>query len=86
LLSCEQLRGLQEKEDERAAREATEAALQLSHPHYMARTTAEPRPNAYIEPVLGVPKPYGGFAPLKPTDPGSNMRHIRAPAPVEIEI
>jgi hypothetical protein len=53
----------------------------------LLRTTAEPRPNAYIPEYLGVPKPYSGpFAPFKPSEPGVTMRHIRAPAHVEIEI
>ena len=44
------------------------------------RTTATPRPNAYIpEHGLGVPKPYGSRAPFKPSVPGSTMRHIRKP-------
>uniref|UniRef100_A0A1I8FN67 Reverse transcriptase domain-containing protein n=1 Tax=Macrostomum lignano TaxID=282301 RepID=A0A1I8FN67_9PLAT len=52
-------------------------------------TTAEPRPNAYIpndEVELPIPRPYGGHAPFKPTEPGSNMRHIRKPRPKPIEI
>ncbi|DBA98634.1 TPA: Coiled-coil flagellar protein [Trebouxia sp. C0004] len=47
---------------------------------------AESRPNAYIPEDLGIPKPYGGFAPFKPTEPGSSMRHIRVPNPGEIVI
>ena len=47
---------------------------------------AESRPNAYIPEDLGIPKPYGGFAPFKPSDPGSSMRHIRVPNPREIVI
>jgi hypothetical protein len=50
------------------------------------QTTAEPRPNAYIPDELGIPKPYGALAPFKPQEPGSTMRHIRAPIPLEIEI
>jgi chromosome segregation ATPase len=51
------------------------------------RTTAEPRPNAYIPEGLGLPRPYGGWAPLKPTVPGASMRHTRKPAPLkDIEI
>jgi hypothetical protein len=50
------------------------------------RTTAEPRPNAYIPDELGIPKPYGTLAPFKPTETGSTMRHIRNPNPAEIEI
>mmetsp|Transcript_31115 Transcript_31115/g.93311 ORF Transcript_31115/g.93311 Transcript_31115/m.93311 type:complete len:362 (+) Transcript_31115:1622-2707(+) len=50
--------------------------------HYPAkntlRTTAEPRPTAYIPDEglgLGLPKPFGGMPPFKPTLPGSTMRH-----------
>jgi hypothetical protein len=44
------------------------------------RSTATPRPNAYIpENGLGVPKPYGSRAPFKPSVPGSTMRHIKKP-------
>ncbi|XP_059026898.1 coiled-coil domain-containing protein 146 [Mustela lutreola] len=52
-------------------------------------TTAEPRPNAYIpeaEATLPLPKPYGALAPFKPSEPGSNMRHIRKPVTKPIEI
>lgn len=52
-------------------------------------TTAEQRPNAYIpedENVLPIPRPYGALAPFKPTEPGSNMRHIRKPTITPIEI
>ena len=35
---------------------------------------------------LGVPKPYGRYAPFKPTELGSNMRHIRKPEPRDIVI
>ncbi len=52
-------------------------------------TTAEPRPNAYIpsgEADLPLPKPYGSHAPFKPTQPGSNIRHIRKPEPKPIDI
>ncbi|GAX79502.1 hypothetical protein CEUSTIGMA_g6943.t1 [Chlamydomonas eustigma] len=51
-----------------------------------APTTAEARPNAYIPESLGIPKPYGNFAPFKPSEPGSTMRHIRNPQPKEIVI
>lgn len=51
------------------------------------RTTADPRPNAYIpDDDLGIPKPYGGHAPFKPQEPGSTMRHVRKPMQKEIEI
>lgn len=71
-----------------------EAALQASAapeegallPATVTRTTAEPRPNAYIPDEIGIPKPYGGHAPFKPSAAGSTMRHIRKPQPREIEI
>jgi len=54
-----------------------------------AVTTAEPRPNAYLpsdEHELQIPRPYGGHAPFKPTEAGTNMRHIRKPVMKPIEI
>ena len=77
---------------ERKRLNATEAAmhqgdeLRLMQPNTMAKTTAEPRPTAYIPDEMGIPKPYGGSAPFKPTELGSTMRHIRMPNPKEIEI
>ncbi|KAJ3348828.1 hypothetical protein HDU83_001030 [Entophlyctis luteolus] len=55
------------------------------------RTTAEPRPNAYVPDASGIgelpiPKPYGSFAPFKPQEPGSQMRHIRKPVVRAVEI
>lgn len=52
----------------------------------LSRSTAEPRPNAYIPEELGIPKPYGALAPFKPTVQGSAMRHIRAPKTQEIQL
>ncbi|XP_069834159.1 coiled-coil domain-containing protein 146 [Dendropsophus ebraccatus] len=52
-------------------------------------TTAEQRPNAYIpedENALPLPRPYGALAPFKPSEPCSNMRHIRKPLIKPIEI
>nr|XP_023666258.1 coiled-coil domain-containing protein 146 [Paramormyrops kingsleyae]XP_023666259.1 coiled-coil domain-containing protein 146 [Paramormyrops kingsleyae]XP_023666260.1 coiled-coil domain-containing protein 146 [Paramormyrops kingsleyae]XP_023666262.1 coiled-coil domain-containing protein 146 [Paramormyrops kingsleyae] len=51
-------------------------------------TTAEPRPNSYLPQgaELPLPRPYGALAPFKPTELGSNMRHIRKPEPKPIEI
>ncbi|KAM4678210.1 coiled-coil domain-containing protein 146 isoform 2-T2 [Discoglossus pictus] len=52
-------------------------------------TTAEQRPNAYIpenELALPLPRPYGGLAPFKPSESGSNLRHIRKPTIKPIEI
>lgn len=53
---------------------------------HITRTTAEPRPNAYIPDEIGIPKPYGAAAPFKPSEPGSSMRHVRKPQPQEIQI
>lgn len=55
------------------------------HP-LQGRTAAEPRPNAYVPEDVGIPKPYGGLAPFKPSDKGSTMRHIRKPEERDIEI
>jgi len=52
----------------------------------VVQTTAEPRPNAYIPENLGIPKPFGSYAPFKPQEPGSTMRHIRKPQPKEVVI
>ncbi len=55
----------------------------------VVRTTAEPRPNAYIPDVahgLGIPKPYSSLAPFKPAEAGSTMRHYRPPKPPVIII
>ncbi|XP_036373402.1 coiled-coil domain-containing protein 146 [Megalops cyprinoides] len=51
-------------------------------------TTAEARPNAYIpeEDNLPIPRPYGALAPFKPSELGTNLRHIRKPQPKPIEI
>ncbi|XP_072509262.1 coiled-coil domain-containing protein 146 isoform X2 [Notamacropus eugenii] len=52
-------------------------------------TTAIQRPNAYIpeaEATLPLPRPYGRAPPFKPSEPGSNMRHIRKPTIKPIEI
>jgi chromosome segregation ATPase len=55
-------------------------------PSQVVRTTAEPRPNAYIPDEIGIPKPYGNLAPFKPTEGGANMRHFRKPERKDIEI
>lgn len=56
-------------------------------PMHSAKTTAEPRPTAYVpEDEIGIPKPYGKAAPFKPTEAGSTMRHIRNPIIPDIEI
>jgi chromosome segregation ATPase len=52
------------------------------------RSTAEVRPNAYINQSdqLGLPKPYGGLAPFKPSVLGAQMRHFRIPQQREIQL
>eukprot|EP00042_Codosiga_hollandica_P049655 m.581202 g.581202 ORF g.581202 m.581202 type:complete len:935 (+) comp57935_c0_seq2:19-2823(+) len=53
------------------------------------RTLAQPRPTAYMptnEAELQIAQPYGALAPFKPTQPGTNMRHIRKPNPKPIVI
>jgi len=50
------------------------------------KTSAEPRPSAYIPDDIGIPKPYGLHAPFKPSESGSTMRHVRVPNPRQIEI
>ena len=51
-----------------------------------AATRADMRPTAYIPESLGIPKPFGKWAPFKPSEQGSTMRHIRKPQRKEIEI
>ena len=64
------------------------AAAKASAPSngIIVKTTAEPRPTAYIPDELGIPKPYGLLAPFKPSDQGSSMRHTRIPNPKPVEI
>lgn len=52
----------------------------------LVKTTAEPRPTAYIPDEMGIPKPYGQLAPFKPSEQGSTMRHTRLPVPKPVEI
>ena len=66
--------------------EAAGGAGGMPAPHSIVRTTAEPRPNAYIPDDIGIPKPYGALQPFKPTEQGTSMRHIRKPQPREIEL
>lgn len=49
------------------------------------KTTADPRPTAYIPDDIGIPKPYGS-QPFKPTLNGTSMRHIKHPIPRLINI
>jgi chromosome segregation ATPase len=79
-----------ERERVRRQEEAMESRARQGQagqvPSQVTRTTAEPRPNAYIPDELGIPKPYGGLAPFKPSEQGATMRHIRKPVQKEIEI
>lgn len=65
-----------------------EEEMQMAMPNSanMLKTSAEPRPTAYIPDELGIPKPYGSLAPFKPSDAGSTMRHIRPPISKPIEL
>ena len=63
-----------------------EEGMQLVQPTTVTKTTAEPRPTAYIPDDMGIPKPYGNLAPFKPTEAGSSMRHIKPVVPKAIEI
>jgi hypothetical protein len=63
-----------------------EEGMQMVQPNAMHKTTAEPRPTAYIPEEMGIPKPYGNLAPFKPSEAGSSMRHFRVPQPKAIEI
>jgi len=82
---------LQQRELAESEQTLKAEALTAAHdgpivPQHVVRTTAEPRPNAYIPEDLGIPKPYGKAAPFKPVEPGSTMRHIRAPNPPQIDL
>jgi len=60
--------------------------LPIDKPDQIVKSTAMPRPTAYIPDDLGIPKPYGNSAPFKPSENTSSMRHIRPPQPKAIEI
>ncbi len=57
-------------------------AYEKSMPPFAVKTTAPPRVGQYI-PVggMGLAKPYGSHAPFKPSEIGSNARHIKKPQP-----
>ena len=67
--------------EERLQRKALEAQLTPAG----VKTSALPRPNSYMPPDIQIPRPYGLFAPYKPSEPGAQMRHIIKPQPKEIE-
>ena len=72
-----------------AARDREDAAAAAARADGSTTSRAAQRPNAYVpsDPKsMGVPRPYGAHAPFKPTAPGANMRHYRAPEPREIVI
>eukprot|EP00741_Cyanophora_paradoxa_P004850 tig00000836_g4705.t1 len=77
---------------EAALRKQEEAALlgaaegDAMVPTHVTRTTAEPRPNAYIPDEIGIPKPYGSQAPFKPSDLAAQGRYYRKPQAREIII
>merc|ERR1711959_335079 len=79
-------RRMKSEEDAWQRQQAAESAGQVQTAVHVTRTTAEPRPNAYIPDEIGIPKPYGAAAPFKPSEPGSSMRHMRKPQPQEIQI
>ena len=52
------------------------------------RPGADARPNAYVptdEKSMGVPRPYGKFAPFKPTDVTGQLRHYRKPTVADVD-
>jgi len=50
----------------------------ILHPRTLdVQSRATIRPTAYIDQRDGIPKPYGGHAPFKPSEDGSSMRHIK---------
>ena len=55
-------------------------------PNMGLKTTAIPRPNSYMQADIEIPRPYGLFPPMKPSEPGATMRHIvkRASRPIEM--
>ena len=57
----ELLRAARRREESLRRSAAQEAA---DGPAQVTRTTAEPRPNAYIPDELGIPRPYGALAPF----------------------
>jgi DNA repair exonuclease SbcCD ATPase subunit len=69
-----------------ASQREEQKRLQLSSSIGAVKTSAEPRPSAYIPESIGIPRPYGTHAPFKPSEAGTTMRHIRAPQPKQIEI
>ena len=65
------------EKEERLQRKLIESQL----PTNGVKSSALPRPNSYMPPDIQIPRPYGVFAPFKPSDPGAHMRHIVKPKP-----
>ena len=55
-------------------------------PKAKVRWLRETSDNANRSYDIGIPKPYGGLAPFKPSEMGATMRHIRRPQPRDIEL
>ena len=53
--------------EERRQRKALEQQLGPTG----VKTSALPRPNSYMPPDIQIPRPYGLFAPYKPSEPGA---------------
>ncbi|XP_015208078.2 coiled-coil domain-containing protein 146 [Lepisosteus oculatus] len=90
-MELEWLKTLREEKQHKIEAENRAKAVEEEDRHQLPSgvyTTAEARPNAYIpqEDALPLPRPYGALAPFKPSEPGTNMRHIRKPVPKPIEI
>lgn len=67
-------------------RNSEEAEWKQSQLYSLVKSTAEPRPTAYIPDDLGIPKPYGIQAPFKPSIIGSTMRHTKVPVVKTIDL
>ena len=52
-------------------------SVQVPSDETAVRSTAEARPTAYISPDLGIPVPFGQFAPFKPTGTAQAERLMR---------
>lgn len=70
-----------QQSDERRQAKLLEAQLTAAG----GKSNVLPRPNSYMPPDLPIPRPYGLFAPFKPSEPGAQMRHIVKPIIKEIE-
>lgn len=83
-------RMLWDKERKQRDKEERQRLVQLQKWNQLPNgrsTTAELRPTAYIPytNLLPLPQPYGAQRPFKPSQLGTNMRHIRKPKLKPIE-